>query len=258
LGTFLTWWDSVRQDRVTAPESVVLARVPDPSGRSVPDTGATAAVGTQTLPVHGDVVDAVRWGAHRADSWADEGVDLVLLALGDPVPARVVAAHLLGIDPIAANDWPREAGLDDPTWAARTARTRDGLARIRPVPRSPAPVLTALGDPLVAAATAVLLRCSARRTPVLLDGPGAAAVALLARTSAPAASSWWQAAHLTRHPLHERLLTAARLEPLLTLEIEAENGTGSLAALALLEFALRLRPSTAPTGSDTTQRDGGS
>jgi hypothetical protein len=246
LGRLLTWWASVRGEQwVVPPESVMLCRAPDPPDRPGPDPALftdriTATVGTATVPEHLDVVAAARWGAEHGDAWADEGIDLLLLSLGDPVPARVLAAHLLAVDTMTASGRPRDSGIDDVTWMRRTAQIRDGLHRLRNTSRRPATVLAALADPTVAAAVTLLLRCSARRTPVLLDGPGAATVALLARTASPAAATWWLAAHRSRHPLHTRVIEAAQLDPVLDLEIGPEDGTGVLAALTLVEFALQL------------------
>lgn len=244
LGRLATWWAGVSgRDPADAPGAVVHVRPP----QVPPRTGAPGTVRTVELAPPPDVPAAVGWGAARADALADEGIDLVLLGLGDPVAARVLAAHLLGLDPVEANGWPQDGGVDDGTWMQRTTAVRDGLRRVRGLRRQPGKALVAVADGGCAAATALLLRCSARRTPVLLDGPGAAAVALLARRAAPAAASWWRAAHLTRHPVHAKLLDALQLDPLLRLDIGAEDGTGPFAALALLELAAGL-PATEGTG----------
>jgi len=62
----------------------------------------------------------------------------------------------------------------------------------------PDDLLEALGDTDLAAITACLLRAAARRTPVLIDGPVAAAAALVAHRVQPRVSLWLRAATVAR------------------------------------------------------------
>jgi nicotinate-nucleotide--dimethylbenzimidazole phosphoribosyltransferase len=89
---------------------------------------------------------------------------------------------------------------------------------------------------------------SARRTPVILDGVGAATVGLLGVRASYAAPRWWQAAHRGEDGLHERVLGSLGLEPLLRLDVRLTDGTAALAALALLDTsAALLAPGVAST-----------
>jgi nicotinate-nucleotide--dimethylbenzimidazole phosphoribosyltransferase len=250
LGHLVVWWAGVSGDpRARRPRTVVHLHSP----AVTPPGPAPDAVRQVPLAPPRDIVEAIASGAATADALADEGVDLVLLSLGDPVPARVLSAHLLRLDPVAANAWPQDSGLDDAGWMAQVVAVRDGLRALKDLRRRTGRTLVVLDDPECAAATALLLRCAARRTPVLLDGPGAAAVALLARRSAPVAASWWYAGHRGRHPVHGNLLRALYLDPLLDLGIGVEDGTGVYAALALLDLAAGLltadRLGSGPLGS---------
>jgi nicotinate-nucleotide--dimethylbenzimidazole phosphoribosyltransferase len=191
---------------------------------------------------------ALAWGVATADDAVDDGADLLLVTVPDPSPdqvdTRVLGAHLLGLDPVRAVGWPEATGLDDDAWARRVAATRDGLRRVAGIRGDPDRLLEHLGNPALSAGTALLLQAAARRTPAVLDGPGAAACALLAVRAARPARTWWQAADLSGDPLHDLLLTDLRLEPLTRFgltdpaDLPGGDGTAARIALTLLEAAL--------------------
>jgi nicotinate-nucleotide--dimethylbenzimidazole phosphoribosyltransferase len=117
---------------------------------------------------------------------------------------------------------------------------RDRLYRLRGLRDRPVALLHGLQAPAVAGAVALLVQAAARRTPVLLDGPGAAAAALLATRARYRVSTWYQAAHEAEGLLHERALGSLGLDPLSRLGIEVEDGTAALAGLAVLDAAAAL------------------
>jgi NaMN:DMB phosphoribosyltransferase len=183
---------------------------------------------------------AVAWGRGAADEATDRGAELIVVALDAPEPARALAADLLGLDAVEAAGWPLERGLRDDAWMDDVAVLRDRLRQLRGLRDEPTATLRALGSPATAAAVALVLAATARRTPVLLDGPGAAAAALLARRVSYPAVDWWQAAHAGEDPVHERALGALGLRPLTRLEVTVEDGTAALAGLAILDQAAGL------------------
>jgi NaMN:DMB phosphoribosyltransferase len=184
----------------------------------------------------------VAWGLRRADAIADAGIDLILLALDCDEPARLAIAELLELDPVEASGWPLEQGMDDEQWMADVVRLRDGLRRTRGLRRDLAGLLAAIGSPLLAAATALLVQSGVRRTPVLLDGTGALAAALLARQTSSVVEQWWQIGHADSRALTGKAVGALRLTPLLRLGITAQNGLGARLALGLLAEAAGLLP----------------
>jgi nicotinate-nucleotide--dimethylbenzimidazole phosphoribosyltransferase len=187
---------------------------------------------------------AAAWGAATADSLVDAGVELLLIAAPDPVPSRVLAARLLSLDPVETNGWPHDGGIDDATWMRQVTAIRDGLRQVRNLQAQPVQLLSALGSPLLAAATGLLLRSAARRTPTLLDGPGAAAAALLTQRLSRRAPAWWQVGHLADHPIHQRCLDSLQLTALTRLGVAVEDGTGCLLGLAVLDLAAGLLAAT--------------
>jgi len=199
---------------------------------------AQAEVVIHRFGAPGDVQEAIAWGVRAADQAVDRGTDLVLLSLQDDASWPVLSAQLLGLDPVEAMGWPEGGGLSDRDWIDRVGAIRDGLRGLRPLGEQPEPLLEQVNSPALAAGTGVLLRAAARRTPVLLDGPGAATCALLADRIARAARTWWQASDAAAGPLHDRMLSELRLTPLTRLGLGAEDGTAARIGLGLLETAI--------------------
>jgi hypothetical protein len=246
LAELAVWWAGVRGDRAALPPRRVAAvgvtsPVPDPP-----------RLGVRRLPLDppGGPEEALAWGVDTADALADEGVDLLLLAVDDPRGRRVLGAELVGADAVSALGWPvpddgsSDAALagivDDERWMRDAVELRDGLRAVRGLAGEPAALLQGLGSPVLAAAAGLLLRSAARRTPAVLDGPGAAAAALLARGQAWACSEWWQLAPVGEEALTERVVASLQLTPLSGLAVTVEDGTAGLLAADVLCAAAAL------------------
>jgi hypothetical protein len=235
LGELATWWAGVRGSvDAGAPQRVLLA------GGGVDVAARRPGVRALAFPRGGEVDDAIAWGLAEADQAADAGTDLVLLALDDAEPWRALAADLMAMDAVEASGWPADREVSDEQWMDEVTDLRNRLWGLRGLRAQPADLLRALGSPAVAAAAALLVAVTARRTPVLLDGPGAAAVALLGLRTTYAAPRWWLAAHAGDDRLHERILGSVGLEPLTGLDVRLADGTAALAGLALLDAAVAL------------------
>ncbi len=233
LAALAVWWAEVRDD-ATAPPPVRAVVIGADERVPLPDAATRRA-----LHPPDDVEAAVGWGRDLADSLADSGTDVAFLATAGGLTGRALAGYLMGLDPVETNGWPAGPERDD-AWMGEVESVRDALWRLRGLRGQPMAMLRVLGDARVAASTAFLVRSAARRTPVVLDGPGAAAAALLAARCNRTGQQWWQAAELGGVPLHERTLNALGLTPLTRLDLHVEDGTASAAALALLGLAAGL------------------
>ncbi|WP_432546670.1 nicotinate-nucleotide--dimethylbenzimidazole phosphoribosyltransferase [Kineococcus sp. SYSU DK004] len=181
---------------------------------------------------------ALRTGAGIADTEVDEGADL--LVLGDlGVGATTVAAALVAacLRKNAVDVVGRGSGVDDDAWMRKTAAVRDATRRARKLATRPVALLQAVGSPDVAAAVGFLLRASARRTPVLLDGAVSLAAALVASRGVPGAEGWWRVGARTAEPAQALAAERLKLTPLLDLGAGRGGGTGALAAVPLLRAA---------------------
>jgi nicotinate-nucleotide--dimethylbenzimidazole phosphoribosyltransferase len=237
LGALADWWAAVSAE--PSPRRAVQLWAAAPAPVATPE----ATVSMRSFEAGDDVHAAVVLGLAAADEAVDDGTDLVLLSVpAQGVAAAVLAAHLLGLDAVDAQGWPRAERLSDDGWTAKVARLRDGRRRLHGAEDADE-IAARLGDPGIAAGTAVLLRCAARRTPVLVEGLAGAVCGLLAQRAARTSRQWWLPADGPAEGsayagLHDRVLTHLRHEPLLRLGLPVDDGTGVRLGLTLLETAL--------------------
>ena len=218
------------------PPRVARVRLVHTDGLSAAVRGlaADSGVGTRHLAVGvRDVEPAMDAAVAAADAEVDAGTGLLLLAAGDPAPAAVVAALLTGVEPVRL--LPRGAAVtDSATWIADAARLRDRLRAVRPLRHRPGALLAELDRPGLAAACAFLLRAAARRTPLLLDGPGAVAAALLAADLRPRATQWWRVADTGPDAVQPHALHHLGDRPVLDLGTADGSGLAALLAFGIL------------------------
>jgi nicotinate-nucleotide--dimethylbenzimidazole phosphoribosyltransferase len=200
--------------------------------------GLDPAAGGPAGTTRDEAESAVRAGMGLVDDEVDAGTDLIVVAdvaATAGVPAEALVGLLTRRDAAAVTR--RGPLIDDAGWMNRCAAVRDTMRGARPVLGDHLALLAAVGGTDIAATAGILLRASARRTPVLLDGVVTAAAALVAQRVAFRAVSWWLAAHRSPEPAHEVALDRLGLDPLLDLGVRAEDGTAALLAVPLLRAA---------------------
>jgi Phosphoribosyltransferase len=243
LEELAVWWASVRDDAAAPPPARVVgfgvtSPLPDP-----------ARLPVRRLPWDHPATphEALAWGVGTADTLVDEGADLLLVAVDEHRGRRVLAAELLGADAVDALGWPVPVDevIDDAQWMSDVVALRDGLRAVHGLAGDPAALLDALGSARFAAATGLLLGAAARRTPAVLDGPGAVATGLLVRSLAWEAPDWWQVAPPAAEPLQERVLGVLRRTPLPGPVLAVEDGTAALLGTELVAAAAALLPAAA-------------
>ncbi|WP_088287298.1 nicotinate-nucleotide--dimethylbenzimidazole phosphoribosyltransferase [Kineosporia sp. A_224] len=238
LAALAVWWAEVRGDaRAGAPARVVALGAGDDA--PLPPTVTRRALDPAPDGVPTAVDAAVARGTALADELADAGTDLVLLPLELGIAGRALTGYLMGLDPVETNGW-QTTDLDDERWMDEVALVRDTQWALRGLRGRPIAMVRVLADPRLAAATAFLLRSAVRRTPVVLDGPGAVTTALLAARCSRLASRWWLPAEVGDAPLHERSLGSLNLTAVTRLGLRVEDGTASAGALGLLGIAATL------------------
>jgi nicotinate-nucleotide--dimethylbenzimidazole phosphoribosyltransferase len=184
-------------------------------------------------------------GRELADAEVDAGADLLVPALigaGHTTPAAVLVAALTGAD--AASVTGRGSGIDDAGWTVKCAAVRDALRLARPVLADQMELLATSAGPDFAAACGFILQAAVRRTPVLLDGVGATACALLAQRIAFRTPEWCLAAQLSPEPAQAKALDRLSLEPLLDFKVRAGAGCGALLALPVVRAAVSVLAET--------------
>jgi nicotinate-nucleotide--dimethylbenzimidazole phosphoribosyltransferase len=235
-----------RADAARAGEGA-LARLAADAGASLQVVAAPGAAPMEEGPALAadEVEAALRYGWRLAEDAVDSGVDLIVLAAcgtGTEAAAAAVLAAGAGAEPSTVLSRVVTPGgrIDDTAWMARCAAVRDAMHRTRDNPRGAKDILAELAGGDIAIATGVLLGATARRTPVLLDGPVGVAAAIVSRDLAGQARHWCLLPDHGRNPAVKLAAEVLGLSPLLDLRLDLGEGATSLAALPLLRAALKL------------------
>ncbi|MFI1193917.1 bifunctional adenosylcobinamide kinase/adenosylcobinamide-phosphate guanylyltransferase [Micromonospora sp. NPDC020750] len=249
----------------------VLARLAAESGASLQVVDAPAAEPMEGVAAldHETVEKALRYGWRLAEEAADAGVQLLVLAscgAGADAAAAAVLAATAGAEPPAVLGRVVTANgeIDDAAWMRRCAAVRDAMHRTRRSHRNAKDVLAELGGGDITVATGVLLGATARRIPVLLDGPVGLAAGMVSRDLAGQARHWCLLADCGGHPAVRLAADVLGLTPLLDLRLDLGEGANALAALPLLRSVLSLAaalptrpdPARPGPGGEEPGRDG--
>ncbi|HEY0700457.1 MAG TPA: bifunctional adenosylcobinamide kinase/adenosylcobinamide-phosphate guanylyltransferase, partial [Micromonospora sp.] len=210
-----------------------LQVVAAPPGAPMEDGPALTAAAVET---------ALRYGWRLAEEAADSGVQLLVLGAcgaGSEAAAAAVLAATAGAEPAAVLGRVVTAGgqVDDLAWMTRCATVRDAMRRIRHTFPNAKELLAEVGGGDIAIATGILLGATARRIPVLLDGPVGVAAALVSRDLAGQARHWCLLPDHGGHPAVRLGADVLGLTPLFDLRLDLGEGANALAVLPLLRSA---------------------
>jgi adenosyl cobinamide kinase/adenosyl cobinamide phosphate guanylyltransferase/NaMN:DMB phosphoribosyltransferase len=192
-----------------------------------------------------EVEAALRQGWQLADEAADAGKDLLVLAaigVGTDAVATAIAAADTGAETVALLPRVLQPGgrFDDEAWMVRCGAVRDALHRIRQESRGAKDLLRELGGTDLAVATGLLLGATARRLPVLLDGPVGIAAGLVARDVGAQTRHWCLLPDAGGLALVRQGADVLGLTSVLDLGLGLGEGANALATLPLLRTAIGL------------------
>ncbi|MFC7248140.1 bifunctional adenosylcobinamide kinase/adenosylcobinamide-phosphate guanylyltransferase [Catellatospora aurea] len=212
------------------------------------DTATAEAIEHSPAAEQDTVEGLLRYGWQLADEAVDSGVDLLVLGscgVGAEAAAAAVVSAVTGaeVPGLLARVVSADGTVDDAAWMRRCAAVRDALHRVRGRVLPAKELLTELGGPDLAVAAGVILGATARRTPVLLDGPVGVAAGLVARDLGSQSRLWLALADTGRHPTTVLAADVLGLTPLTDLNTGLGEGAGALLALPLLRSALTLAAS---------------
>jgi NaMN:DMB phosphoribosyltransferase len=207
------------------------------------------------------IADQLREGWRLTDEAVDSGVDLIIVGscgAGAEATAAVVTAKITGgeIAALLGRIVGPDGRVDDDSWMLRAANARDALHRSRNCDLNADTLLAELGGPDFALIAGIILGATARRTPVLLDGPVGTAAALLARDLGSQSRLWSAIADFGSNPTTKAAADVLGLTPLVDLKAGLGEGATALVALPMLRAALTLasslpvrpEPASAPPG----------
>ncbi|MEU8339295.1 bifunctional adenosylcobinamide kinase/adenosylcobinamide-phosphate guanylyltransferase [Micromonospora tulbaghiae] len=264
--------ESARRARQARAGRGALARLAaeNRAGLQIVEAPASAPMEERPALSADEVEAALRYGWRLAEQAADAGVQLLVLAAcgaGAEAAAAAVLAATAGAEPptVLGRVVTEQGEIDDAAWMVRCAAVRDALHRTRRSAREAKDVLAELGGGDIALATGVLLGATARKVPVLLDGPVGTAAAMVSRDLAGQARHWCLLPDHGGRPGVRLAADVLGLTPLVDLRLDLGEGATALAALPLLRSALTLaatlpvHPSLGGPGDegDTGDRVGG-
>jgi nicotinate-nucleotide--dimethylbenzimidazole phosphoribosyltransferase len=201
----------------------------------------------------------LRHGWRLAEEAVDAGVDLIVLgscgAGADTVAATLVSAMTSAeLATLLGRRVNADGSVDDNSWMLRTAAARDALNRLRNDTLSPKMLLARIGGVDFAIAVGILLGATARRTPVLMDGPVGIASGLLARDLAGQVRHWCLLPDAGGDPAALSGADVLGLEPFLDLRLGLGEGAAALAALPIVQSAISLAQTSMAAGAPATGR----
>ena len=188
-----------------------------------------------------DCLRAMEAGFDLAEKAAEDGADLLLageMGIGNTTTSTAVLSVLLDRSPESLTG--RGAGLSGAGLRRKTETIRRGISLNRPDAGDPIDVLTKVGGLDLAALCGFYLGAAHRRRPVLLDGLITYAAALCAVRLCPRAGDAMLASHCSAEPASRLALDALGLSPLISAGLRLGEGSGAVAALPLLDMALRV------------------
>jgi nicotinate-nucleotide--dimethylbenzimidazole phosphoribosyltransferase len=220
------------------------------------EAGVARPVEDGDVMTEAELAAALALGWRRAQSAADRGDDLIILAAGGPGVDAAAAAVLAGITRAeVAALLPRVYGpageLDDRAWMTRVVAIRDAVTNLKSRPYDGPTALTAMGGPTLAAATGLLLGAAQRRTPVIVDGPVGAAASLAARDYAAQVRLWCLLTDVAGDPAVRFAADRLGFEPVVSIGLGLGEGANALALLPMFQAALTVAGLATTVGTTT-------
>ena len=253
LGDAAAWWAAVSgQCPPPPPHRAKLllftddGAVPEIVGR-VASSGLHLTRGVRADAGATGVWDALAKGALLAESEADSGTDLLLLAAPSEA-ARVPAATLIAFVNEADAQTVASTLRGDQEWMRMVTAVRDRLRRVKKADEHPLSLLEALGGTEIPHLTGVILGAAARRTPMVFEGLACTAAAVMAHRIAGAAGSWFMPAHADPDPASTSGLRHLGRSALLDLGLWPGDGIAVLLASEMLKAAAAAISSDTPSG----------
>lgn len=188
-----------------------------------------------------ECIRAIETGIALAEEQKARGASILLtgeMGIGNTTTSCAVACVLLDAPPQALAG--RGAGLSDAGLARKVRAIRQAIRANDPDPADPIDVLQKVGGLDIAGLCGVCLGGALCRVPVLLDGLIATVAALCAVRLCPPARDALLASHVSAEPAARMILDELGLSGPISAGLRLGEGSGAVAALPLLDMALRV------------------
>ncbi|MGM9613665.1 MAG: nicotinate-nucleotide--dimethylbenzimidazole phosphoribosyltransferase [Butyricicoccus sp.] len=184
-------------------------------------------------------IRAIEVGIHMAEECKENGYELLCvgeMGIGNTTSTSAVTAALLGLPVEQVTG--RGAGLSSEGLRRKIDAITRALAVNQPDSADPVDVVSKVGGLDIAGMIGLYLGGAACGLPVVVDGVIACAAALCAARICPTARDYMIVSHQSEEPAGAILLGALEAKPFITAGMRLGEGTGAVAAVALLDLAL--------------------
>ena len=185
-----------------------------------------------------DCIRAIEVGIEMAEYCYKRGDRLVAvgeMGIGNTTTTAAITAVLTGsaVEDVTG----RGAGLSTEGLKRKIEAIRHAIAKNKPDASDPIDVLSKVGGFDLAGITGVYLGAAAQGLPIVADGVITAAAALCAVRLCPTVRDYILFSHTSGEPAGQILMDALGAKPFLTAGMRLGEGTGAVAAIALLDLA---------------------
>lgn len=185
-----------------------------------------------------DCIRAIEVGIEMAEYCHTRGDQLVAvgeMGIGNTTTTSAVTAVLTGraVQDVTG----RGAGLSTEGLERKVEAIRSAIAKNQPDAQDPIDVLSKVGGFDLAGITGFYLGAAAKGLPIVADGVITAAAALCAVRICPAVRDYILFSHTSEEPAGQILLDTLEAKPFITAGMRLGEGTGAVAAIALLDLA---------------------
>lgn len=185
-------------------------------------------------------ITAMEVGITLAEELKTAGYQLVAageMGIGNTTTSAAVAAVLLGATPSEMTG--RGAGLSSEGLLRKVSAIETAISCNLPDENDPIDVISKVGGFDIAGMCGFYLGCAAIGLPCVLDGFISTVAALLAVRIAPISAEYLLASHVSAEPAGKRILDALGKQALICANMRLGEGTGAVAAMALLDMVLQ-------------------
>ena len=189
----------------------------------------------------GECVAAIETGLSLVREAKARGVSILLageMGIGNTTTSCAVLGALLARPPRELAG--RGAGLSGGGLERKIRVAETAIAINAPDPKDPIDVLSKIGGLDLAGLCGVCLGGAFYRIPILLDGLIALTAALCAARLCPAARDAYLVSHVSAEPAAPLILRELMMEAPIAAKLRLGEGGGAVAALPLLDMALRV------------------
>ena len=188
-----------------------------------------------------EAVKAIETGINLVKDLKDMGYKLIAtgeMGIGNTSTSSAIASVLLDLPVEEVTG--KGAGLSDEGLLNKIAVIKTGIKVNNPDKKEALDVLTKVGGFDIAGLTGVFLGGAYYNVPIMIDGFISAVAALAAVRMNEDVRGYIIPSHVSKEPAGKMLLDELKLKPLLTCEMCLGEGSGAVAAIPLLDMAVKV------------------